>query len=67
MDRAEARVSEEDRELCRRALFPLKPCEEVTDREWEAMRAYDSAIKLECTRAGYGSIDEFMVSYAGCQ
>lgn len=56
MDRAEARVSEEDREICKRMSFSLKPCEEITEREWEAVAAFDCAIKLECTRAGYGSM-----------
>jgi hypothetical protein len=65
MARAELRVSEEDREICARALFSPKPVHEVSKREWEAMVAYDSAIKLECTRAGYRSMDEFLASYCG--
>jgi hypothetical protein len=67
MRRAEARVSAEDREICERLSQREEPCSEVTKREWEAVQAYDSAIKLECKRAGYRSLDEFQASYCGLQ
>jgi len=61
--RAELRVSEEDRKICERAL--PKPMHEVTERDCAAMAAYHSAISLECTRAGYRTMDEFLASYCG--
>jgi hypothetical protein len=62
---AEARVSEEDREICERATQPEELCRQLTQRESQAMDAYLSAITLECQRAGYRSLDEFEASYCG--
>jgi hypothetical protein len=64
---AEATLSEQDREICERLAQPQEPCRTLTTRECKAFDAYLSAIKLECERAGYRSLDEFQASYCGGQ
>ncbi len=36
-----------------------------SERECEALRAYDAAVQLECQRAGFKSLAEFEAVYRG--
>jgi hypothetical protein len=69
MDRALARVSEEDREVLMRIgqgrLAEGGEQREWTDRELAALDAFAPIAERECRRAGYRSTSEFVASYCG--
>jgi len=70
MDRALARVSEEDRQILMRIgqrgqPEDGEPRNEWTDEEIATLEAFGPVVERECRRAGYRSTSEFRVSYCG--